>query len=233
MSRLNRFRQRLLGRENRSWDERVGVDTRGWFVPDAQAVVSKEADGFPYAGTHWRLARAMLRSLRPNAAGATFVDLEFGKGRVLLVAAGLPFEQVVGVEYAHVLHRVAERNIATVAGQGEADRRPRVRSELVDVREFEFPSSPLVIYLNNPFPEPVLSNVLATLTRSYDAAPRPITILYQQLRVEDDEHRTRNVALIGELPFVAPRRLSIRGALNRVLLGEYALNAFSSPEVVS
>jgi SAM-dependent methyltransferase len=182
MQRADRFRQRVLERENRFWDERREVDTRGWFALDADAVVSPAADGFAYAGTHWRLARAMLRSLRGSAPGASFIDLGSGKGRVLHLAAELPFAQVIGVEYASELHAAAERNIATLAAArlaADNQQQPRVRTELSDVRHFEFPETPLVVYLNNPFPEPVLSGVLATLSSSYDAAPRPVTIVYQ------------------------------------------------------
>jgi SAM-dependent methyltransferase len=239
MERLDAFRQRMLEHENRYWDERLGVDTRGWVVLDGDAVVSAAADGFPYAGTHWRLARAVLRVLRSSARGATFVDLGSGKGRVLLVAAELPFEAVVGVEYASALHAVAERNIAHLAADSRTGAPyrtrdlARVRSELGDVRDFEFPPTPLVIYLNNPFPESVLSDVLATLGASYASWPRSITIVYQQLRDEDAEHHTRNVSLIAGLEFVEARPLRMSRPLDRWLLSPYVISAFASSDAVA
>ncbi|MGI9657939.1 MAG: class I SAM-dependent methyltransferase [Gaiellaceae bacterium] len=223
MERIDHFRQRWLERENRIWDERGGFDTRGWVIPDRHSTVSGVADGFPYAGTHVRLGRAMLRALRSSAEGATFVDLGSGKGRVLLLASEHPFVEVVGVEYDEQLHRAAEGNVARLADRGE----PNVRLEFGDVREFKFPETPLVIYLNNPFPESVLDVVLANLCVSRVERPRPITIAYHQLREEDVEHDTRNVELLAKLDFLTRRRVTIRGPVDAWLLRQYIVHGFS------
>ena len=224
MQRIDAFRQRVLERENRIWDESRGVDTRGWLVPEEGSTASGLADGFPYAATHVRLARSLLSRLRPIAPGATFIDLGAGKGRVLILAAELPFAAVVGVEYSKELHAVAQRNVRS-SGADEQ----RVRAELLDVRDFEFPETPLAIYLNNPFPEPVFDAVLANLHSSLDATPRPVTIVYQQLRHEDAEHNTRNVALASEQSGLVRRGMRVRGLGDRLLLGQYALHRFGSP----
>ena len=224
MRRVNAFRQRVLEREDRLWDEKLGLDTRGWLVPEHGTTVSGLADGFPYAGTHVRLARSMLSAVRANAAGATFVDLGAGKGRMLVLAAELPFAAVVGVEYSNELHALAERNL-----RRRDMERQRVRAELLDVRDFDFPETPLVIYLNNPFPEPVFEVVLANLTASYAAAPRPVSIVYQQLRNEDAEHDTRNVALASEQSLLVRRGMRVRGPVDRLLLNQYVLHRFESP----
>ena len=224
MERLDHFRQRALERENRIWDERRGFDTRGWVVPNQHSTVSGLADGFPYAGTHVRLARALLRAVRDRAAGATFVDLGSGKARVVLLAAELPFGELVGVEYDEQLHRTAEQNV-TRLGAGDA---PPIRLELADVRDFSFPETPLVIYMNNPFPEQVLKIVLANLSASHAARPRPITFVYQQLRNEHAEHDTRNAALLAELDFMGFQRVAIRGLANRFLLRPYVLHGVAS-----
>lgn len=229
MDSLNTFRQRVLERENRLWDEANGYDTRGWLVPDDVSTASGVADGFPYAGTHVRLARALMRSLESRAAGATFVDLGSGKGRVPLIAAALPFAEVVGVEYARELHAVACRNADALVRSGDT---APVRFELADVRDFGFPTTALVIYLNNPFPEEVLTAVLAGLGQSYAAAPRPVTLVYQQLRREDAEHDTRNLELLDRIGFLTRRPLRFPGTLNRWLLRQYAVEAFVTAELL-
>ena len=226
MEAFDLFRQRLLERENRIWDEQHGLDTRGWVVPDEDSTASGVADGFPYAGTHVRLGRAMFRALKDCAPGATFVDLGSGKGRVLFLAVAQPFAEIVGVEYDEHLHAIAERNVSRHKGD---DPRP-VRVELADVRRFRFPATSLMIYLNNPFPEPVLAPVLANLAESYEAQPRAITIVYQQLRNEDAEHDTRNIEMLDELDFATRRSARLRWPVDRWLLRPYALHAFASSE---
>jgi hypothetical protein len=107
----------------------------------------------------------------------TFVDLGSGKGRVLLMAAQYGFKRIVGVEFMPEWHRIAETNIRKfIAQYGIAS---PIESFCMDAREFNFPAGPLVVYLFNPFPEPVLAAVLEKLRQSWVANPRPVFVAYR------------------------------------------------------
>ena len=54
----------------------------------------------------------------------------------------------------------------------------------LDARDFEFPLEPLVLYLFNPFPEPVFADVLERLRHSAADKPRTIFIAYRYLEFE-------------------------------------------------
>jgi hypothetical protein len=49
----------------------------------------------------------------------------------------------------------------------------------MDARDFDFPHGPLVVYLFNPFPEPVLAAVLDRLRQSLAKSPRPMFLAYR------------------------------------------------------
>ena len=107
----------------------------------------------------------------------TLVDLGSGKGRVLLMAAQYGFKRIVGVEFMPEWHKIAETNIRKFTAQyGIAS---PIESFCMDAREFNFPAGPLVLYLFNPFPEPVLSEVLEKLRQSWVANPRPVFVAYR------------------------------------------------------
>lgn len=106
----------------------------------------------------------------------TFIDLGSGKGRALLLAAMYPFEEIVGVEVQQELHRIAEQNIANFDVPGQQCR--NVWSRCLDAREFEFPPTPIVLYLFNPFPDYVMEKVIENLERSVRENPRPVYVLY-------------------------------------------------------
>jgi SAM-dependent methyltransferase len=106
----------------------------------------------------------------------TFIDLGSGKGRALLLAAMYPFEEIVGVEVQPELHRIAEQNIANFDVPGQQCR--NVWSRCLDAREFEFPKTPIVLYLFNPFPDYVMEQVIAKLEASLRDNPRPTYVLY-------------------------------------------------------
>jgi len=109
-------------------------------------------------------------------AGFTFVDLGSGKGRALLMAAMYPFERVLGVEVQPELHRIAEQNLA--ASDHAGWQCSQVESCCLDAREFEFPETPLLVYLFNPFPEYVLRSVMERLGESLRRNPRLAYVVY-------------------------------------------------------
>jgi SAM-dependent methyltransferase len=106
----------------------------------------------------------------------TFIDLGSGKGRALLLAAMYPFARIVGVEVQPELDAIALQNIERFANPGQ--RCHRIESLRADAREYFFPSTDIVLYLFNPFPDYVLREVLANLVASARQAPRSIYVLY-------------------------------------------------------
>ena len=106
----------------------------------------------------------------------TFIDMGSGKGRVLLMAAMYPFLQIMGVEVQPDLHAIAEQNIEMFNVPGRQCE--SIVSVCMDAREFEFPETPLLVYLFNPFPDYVLRNVLENLGCSLAVNPRTTYVAY-------------------------------------------------------
>jgi len=162
----------------RYFDWRHHVRTTGeLMVPEMDAVTSDTALAGFYYPSHPRSGRRIL-SLLPieNHADYTFIDLGSGKGLMLLLAAEYPYRAVRGVEFSRKLHAIAAQNVASY-------RNPRqrcfdVESVNVDAREYEFPLTPLVIYLFNPFRHELLGRVLEKLDASIAAAPRDVIVVY-------------------------------------------------------
>jgi SAM-dependent methyltransferase len=111
----------------------------------------------------------------------TFVDLGSGKGRVLLMAAQYGFKRIIGVEFMPEWHRVAQENVRKFTSAAVAGSRPLppIESTCMDARDFDFPPGRLVVYLFNPFPEPVLAEVLDRLRESLEKNPRPLLLAYR------------------------------------------------------
>jgi predicted RNA methylase len=116
----------------------------------------------------------MIAQLGIDYSQFTFIDLGSGKGRTLLMASEYPFRRVLGVELLPELHHVAQENIARYKG-GVAD---RVQSLCSDACDFDFPPDPTVLFLFNPFPQPVLERVLHELTQSLASHKRTVYLIY-------------------------------------------------------
>lgn len=128
----------------------------------------------------------------------TFVDLGSGQGRVLLLAGLFPFRRVVGVELSHELEQVAQANLRVV--RGLPLRCHRLDSLLGDAADYRFPDGPLVIYLNNPFGEPILARVVRNIEDSLARSPRPLVIVYYHPKLRDvfDRSDALRVLSVGD-----------------------------------
>ena len=130
-----------------------------------------------YHPSHPRSARRILSQLPAiDHSQYTFIDLGSGKGLMLLMAAEYPYAEIHGVEFSRKLHQVAERNIATY--RNPRQRCFNLKSINVDARDYEFPRTPLVVYMFNPFRHELLERVLQNLDRSLEETPRDVLIVY-------------------------------------------------------
>lgn len=110
-----------------------------------------------------------VRFLGVNPSEMTFIDLGCGKGRTLLVAAGLGFRRVVGVEFAQELAATATKNLEKM----------KIANGAIiqgDAGEFRFPDNDLVLYLYNPFAEEVMRRVVLNLR---DCAAKKLFVIYK------------------------------------------------------
>src|SRR5689334_20151383 len=108
-----------------------------------------------YGPSNPRLVRGVLDGLQVDYAQFPFIDYGSGKGRVLIVAAGFPFKEVIGVEFSRELHETALKNIARI--RRDMIRCGEVTSLHCDAASFQPPGSNLVCYFYNPFGPPVMA----------------------------------------------------------------------------
>jgi SAM-dependent methyltransferase len=136
----------------------------------------------PYFATEPWLFEQIMQALPIDFSGFTFVDLGAGKGRALLMASDYPFQRIVGVEFMPDLCRAAQENTANYSSDRQKCQQIEVRC--MDARDFQFPAEPLVVYLFNPFSEPVFVKVLENLRRSGEQTPRPVYVAYRFIEFE-------------------------------------------------
>jgi len=157
--RRRRIRFQQQHAEGMKFDTKFGVDTGGIWHPLEGNVVGKNwISGSAYEGVDPTRLEGALTEIDLTYEDFTFVDIGAGKGRALLVASLLPFKEIVGVEYSEAMCDIARRNI---------ERFPRDRMRCTDIEvvcedaaTFRFPDGPLLIYLYNPFQEPVMRQVV-------------------------------------------------------------------------
>jgi len=118
----------------------------------------------------------VLPHLENSFESFTFIDLGSGKGRVVLLASLFNFKKIIGVEFSKELHQQAIENL---------ERYPRYKNKCrnvellcVDVRNYAFPETELVIFIFDSFKAELLRYVLEKLKASYLVSPRKIYLIY-------------------------------------------------------
>ena len=155
------------------------VKTCGVEYPHELRVIGGNAShAIAYIPTTPSCGRHMLRDLPiSDVSSYTFLDIGSGKGRMLLLAAELPFRRVVGVEFAADLDEIARRNVTTYRNPNQ--RCFRIEPIHADATQFEFPNEPTILYFFYPFDESVMRPVIENLDRSLVEHPRDVIVVYR------------------------------------------------------
>ena len=214
------------------FDEEFGVRTSG-LVAGRHLKSGHQHDrhATAYYGVAPSVFRALIRRWQRSRPTApieefSFIDVGAGMGRAVLLAAELPFRQVVGVELNPTLVRIARRNLALWRTSGRA----RARMKLIcgDAVEFRLPQGPCLAFLFNPFGAPVMRRLLAAWKKSLSKALAGQTGQLDILYVNNEqEHMLHQQAGFIRL-FLGPVRRSRADAIAdyRILAnqpdGEYA-----------
>jgi SAM-dependent methyltransferase len=148
-----------------------------------------------YYGVAPSVFHALLARWRKTRHAAlnqtTFVDIGAGMGRAVLLAAELPFREVLGVELHPALVRIARLNLAVWRKAG----RSRCPAGIVtqDAVDFSFPPGPCVAFLFNPFGAVVMRRWLRAVTDAFSGRPGELDILYVNNEQEGVFEDRRNV----------------------------------------
>jgi SAM-dependent methyltransferase len=164
------------------FDEEFGVRTSG-LVAGRHMKSGHRHDR--HATAYYGVAPSVFRTLvkrwqRSQPAAAMeefcFLDVGAGMGRAVLLAAELPFRQVLGVELNPTLARIARRNLTVWRASGRVWAPMKIISG--DAVEFGLPAGPCLAFLFNPFGAPVMRRLLTAWSRSLAGRSTPLDILY-------------------------------------------------------
>ena len=182
------------------FDEKYGIDTSGIREIHTLDVLALPAARYAvrYGPSSAESIGARLDTLKIDYSRFAFIDYGSGKGRVLFVAAGFPFKEVLGIEFSRELHEVAQQNIARLPP--EITRCGAVRSIHGDAASFEPPKSDLVCYFYNPFERPIMAVVAARLIARHDQFGCRIIIIYVDPRHRETFEETGKFEILDQSP---------------------------------
>jgi len=147
------------------FDKRFGVRTSGLIAGrHLKSGHRHDRHSTAYFGVAPSVFAALMRRWKrlnpaPSVEETVFVDVGAGMGRAVLLAAEMPFREVVGIELNPVLAQIARRNLAKWRATGRV-RAGKVRIVEGDAVEFRLPAMASVAFLFNPFGRPVLKRLL-------------------------------------------------------------------------
>lgn len=163
---------------DRAFDAWHGADTRGTAaLDDLGAVEGALEHAEPYEPTRVLALRSLFRRL-DLPEGGVLVDFGCGKGRVLLVASRFGFREVRGIEFSASLCDVARENVARL--RRRSGRVSEFQVIHADAGTYEVRGDENVFFMFNLFDDHIVRRVMAAITRSWQASPRPMTLIYRR-----------------------------------------------------
>lgn len=160
-----------------------------------QAQKGWEADptNHTYVPTRPKCARRVFENLPiDELRDYTFIDFGCGKGRLLMMAAALPFRNFIGIELRKEVYEQAIQNFEKCRHNGF----PAIECLNIDATEFQLPNEKMVVFLFNPFGEDVLRKVLENLGRSLRANFRDVVIAYA-MHIPEFMHMADNMPFLS------------------------------------
>lgn len=177
------------------WDLANGVRTSGLIAGrHLRSGHAHDRHATAYYGVAPSVFAALLQRwqrTRPIAAlrHTTFVDVGAGMGRAVLLAAQMPFQQVIGVELHPALAARARRNAAVWRKTGRAQ--APIRIACADAVAYPLPAGPCVAFLFNPFGATVLRRWLKAAAKACAGRPGQLDILYVNNEQEGEFEQMR------------------------------------------
>jgi SAM-dependent methyltransferase len=164
------------------FDEEFGVRTSGLVAGrHLKSGHPHDRHATAYYGVAPSVLRALLRRWRRSRPGrpieeVSFVDVGAGMGRAVLLAAEMPFHEVVGVELNPTLTRIARRNLTLWRALGRA--RSPMKIICRDAVEFRLPAGPCLAFLFNPFGAPVMRRLLTSWRKGMAGRAGQLDLIY-------------------------------------------------------
>lgn len=161
----------------RQFDRRYGLATAQIIYPSALDIAPGDAEQcIEYEPCTPEILAGALSNLSIQFQEFVFVDVGSGMGVALLAASLFPFKRMVGIEWSKRIAQIARANIRKFTHPGQACRSIEVLDG--DATAYKLPHEPLLIFLYNPFKEPLVRRFAANLGRSLEQCPRHVVIVY-------------------------------------------------------
>lgn len=154
------------------FERRLGITTTGLLSPAALGY--DDPNCWECGPSRYGDIRRVFARLRVTPGKDAFLDFGSGKGRVVIMAARLPYSRVTGVELSPDVAEIARLNVLRA--------RPRLTCDCVEITvadagTFEISDDVTVAYLAAPFGGRILEAVLDNIQASLGRRPRAFRIV--------------------------------------------------------
>ncbi len=194
------------------FDQAHNVDTSG-LVPASHLTTGHPNDEYvtAYYGVAPSILRTLIQRWRETIPthpihSYTFLDIGAGKGRAMLVASELGFQQVVGVELNPQMAAIAQSNIdhwlRTHTADPTAPRISPIHLHQQDALTLDLPSTPTLGFLFHPFEAPVLKKLIRRIETHFAKRPGEFDLLYVNSECREllDDHPAFTRLFLGPIP---------------------------------
>jgi predicted RNA methylase len=120
----------------------------------------------------------MIRRLNISYQRYTFLDVGAGKGMGMMLASDYDFRRYIAVEFARELVEAGKDNVHNY--EQVTGKHLEIEWVCQDFMQYTIPNEPVVIFLNNPFPEDISKRAVEHLQQWLSTGDRDAFIIYRK-----------------------------------------------------
>jgi SAM-dependent methyltransferase len=170
-------RYALRPSDGRNFDKRYSTDTMTRIENKDLEISDPETQKLAttYRTAPDRFIRHLITQLGIDYQEYDFVDIGYGKGRVLLTASNYPFRSISGVEVSPAIYAVAKKNLQIYKCVEQKCFTIQIHNQ--DARKFELSIGNTVFYFFEPFDALVLAAILTKISSKLRGQGKSIYIV--------------------------------------------------------
>jgi len=152
-----------------------GLDFLTVVQPEDVGLDPKRAYGYSPSGNKYLVD--LLNDFNISSQDS-IIDIGCGKGSAMRTMLKFPFARIDGIELSEHIAAIAVRNFKKLNAN-------RIRVFVCDASLFRDYDAYNIVYLNNPFPSSVMSDVIDALIHSIHRSERELVIVYNYATCHD------------------------------------------------
>lgn len=161
------------------YNHKCGLDVSGFYDPaDCSESLPNKGHANYYQPVRYRPFFRLFKHYNIVPRGR-FVDIGAGKGKAMVLAAQVGYQDLLGIELFDDLTQVARKNLEKFKQSEPRYGDLQVELKTMDATDYVFDQKDQFIFMNDPFSDEPMQKLVDNIIKSYKEHPRELWVVFK------------------------------------------------------